>query len=134
MSYSLRLLMLVPEVRALIQSGKLSAGHGRALLQADPVRQVKLARKIVEDQQSVRDAERSGGAAGKKGKEKDRNAKTLGPNAGAFVDKLRHLLGTKVVLKGTESKGVLEIHYMSRQDLDTLGDLLQRGHDAVHGD
>jgi ParB family chromosome partitioning protein len=126
---TLRLLKLDPEVRSLIQSGKLTAGHGRALLQADPVRQVKLARKIVEDQMNVRTVEQTGSST----KKKDKPAKAPSPNVGAFLDKLRHLLGTKVVMKGTENKGVLEIHYMNRQDLDTLGELLQRGYDAVHG-
>jgi ParB family transcriptional regulator, chromosome partitioning protein len=130
---TLRLLKLEPEVRALIQSGKLTAGHGRALLQADPARQLKLAKKIVEDQLNVRAAEQSGATAGKKkDREKDKG-KAPNPNAAAFIDKLRYLLGTKVVLKGSDHKGVVEIHYMSRSDLDNLGDLLQRGHDALHG-
>lgn len=127
---TLRLLKLDPEVRTLIQGGKLSAGHGRALLQMEPSRQIKLARKIVEDQLNVRSAEQSGATSAKK-KEKDR-AKAANPNAAAFVDKLRYLLGTKVVMKGSDQKGVLEIHYMSRTDLDNLGDLLQRGHDSLH--
>lgn len=127
---TLRLLKLDPEVRTLIQTGKLTAGHGRALLQAEPTRQLRLARKIVEDQLNVRHVEQSGTSAAKK---KDKGNKPLSPNAGAFIEKLRYLLGTKVVLKGSESRGVLEIHYMNRHDLDTLGDLLQRGHDSLHG-
>lgn len=129
---TLRLLKLDPEVRTLIQEGKLTAGHGRALLQADPARQLALAKKILDDQLNVRSAEASGATSGKR-KEKDKGQKPLSPNAGAFVDKLRYLLGTKVILKGGENKGVVEIHYMSRGDLETLGDLLQRGHDSLHG-
>lgn len=129
---TLRLLKLEQEVRSLIQNGKLTAGHGRALLQTDPERQVKLARRIVEDQMNVRTVEQTSSSTKKKDKQ-DKPVKAPSPNVGAFLEKLRHLLGTKVVMKGTENKGVLEIHYMNRQDLDTLGELLQRGHEAVHG-
>jgi ParB family transcriptional regulator, chromosome partitioning protein len=130
---TLRLLKLDPEVRTLIQEGKLTAGHGRALLQAEPTRQVKLARKIVEDQLTVRTAEQSGSTAGKRKEKEKEKGKAANPNAAAFIDKLRYLLGTKVVMKGSDHKGVLEIHYMSRNDLENLGDLLQRGHDSLHG-
>lgn len=132
---TLRLLKLDPEVRSLIQSGKLSAGHGRALLQAEPTRQLRLARKIIEDNLNVRNAEQSGGGrlGGGGSRKKDKPAKPPSPNAGAFVEKLRYLLGTKVLLKGSETRGVIEIHYMSRNDLETLGDLLQRGHDSLSG-
>lgn len=126
---TLRLLKLDPEVRALIQGGKLTAGHGRALLQADSGQQLRLARKIVDTQLTVRGAEQSGATVARK---KDKG-KPLSPNAGAFLEKIRYLLGTKVVMKGTENKGVIEVHYMSRSDLESLGDLLQRGHDSLHG-
>jgi ParB family chromosome partitioning protein len=127
---TLRLLKLDPEVRTLIQQGKLTAGHGRALLQVEVTRQLAMARKIIEDQMNVRSAEQKGTAAGKK---KEKAGKPLDPNTGAFLEKLRYLLGTKVVMKGGADRGVLEIHYMNRQDLDTLGELLQRGHDSLHG-
>jgi len=128
---TLRLLKLDPEVRSLIQTGKLTAGHGRALLQVDASQQLKMARKILDSQLTVRGAEQSGAAASARKKDKDKG-KPSSPNVGAFVEKLRYLLGTKVVLKGGETKGVVEIHYMSRADLETLGDLLQRGHDSLH--
>lgn len=133
---TLRLLKLDAEVRAMIQSGKLSAGHGRALLQADPARQLKLAQKILDDQMTVRGAEAKGAGAAKRKETKDamgKGGKPASADAGAYIDKLRYLLGAKVVLKGNDHKGVVEIHYLSRNDLETLGDLLQRGHDSLHG-
>lgn len=128
---TLRLLKLDPEVRTLIQQGKLTAGHGRALLQVEMSRQAAMAKRIIEDQMNVRSAEQKGAPAGKK---KEKAGKPpADPNAGAFLEKLRYLLGTKVVMKGDANKGILEIHYMNRRDLDTLGELLQRGHDSLHG-
>jgi ParB family chromosome partitioning protein len=127
-SNTLRLLKLDGEVQGLIRDGKLSAGHGRAILQSDPSQHARLARKIVSDQLNVRHAEKTGTKKQKRGV--GNNGSTGNPNTDAFIEKLRYLLGTKVVLKGTDHKGILEIHYMNRHDLDTLADLLQKGHDS----
>jgi ParB family chromosome partitioning protein len=120
---TLRLLKLEDELKGMIREGKLTAGHGRALLQMDPKKRVKLARKIVDDHLNVRHAEKSGGRQ----KQPEDGAKPLNPNTQAFLEKLRFLLGTKVTLKGNENRGVLEIHYMHRQDLESLADMLERG-------
>jgi ParB family transcriptional regulator, chromosome partitioning protein len=117
---TLRLLKLDDELKAMIKEGKLTAGHGRALLQTDPKKRLKLAQKIVEDHLNVRRAEKSGARKGD-------GPKPMNPNTQAFLEKLRFLVGTKVTLKGTENKGVLEIHYMQRQDLETLAEMLERG-------
>jgi ParB family transcriptional regulator, chromosome partitioning protein len=117
---TLRLLKLDDELKAMIKEGKLTAGHGRALLQTDPKKRMKLAQKIVEDHLNVRRAEKSGARKGD-------SPKPMNPNTQAFLEKLRFLVGTKVTLKGTENKGVLEIHYMQRQDLETLAEMLERG-------
>jgi ParB family transcriptional regulator, chromosome partitioning protein len=121
---TLRLLKLEDELKALIREGKLTAGHGRALLQTDPGKRLRLAQKIVEDHLNVRRAEKSGA------RKSDMGQKALNPNAQAFVEKLRYLLGTKIVLKGNDTKGVLEIHYMSRQDLEGLVEVLEKGQES----
>ena len=118
---TLRLLKLEDELKVMIREGKLTAGHGRALLQTDPKKRMRLAQKIVDDHLNVRKAEKSGGRG------RPSETKPLNPNAQAFLEKLRFLLGTKVTLKGNENRGVLEIHYMNRRDLETLSDMLERG-------
>ena len=56
---SLRLLKLPEDIRELISEGKLSAGHGRALLSVeDEERQKKITEMILKDGLSVREAER----------------------------------------------------------------------------
>src|SRR5687768_9442334 len=56
---ALRLLKLPDELQALIEEGKLSAGHGRALLMSDdPAAQKAAARTITSQSLSVREAER----------------------------------------------------------------------------
>ena len=116
---TLRLLKLEDPLREMIREGKLSAGHGRALLQADSKKRMKLAQKIVEDNLNVRKAEKSG--ARKEAPKGSRN-----PNTQAFLEKVQLLLGTKVTLRGTETKGVLEIHFMQRGDLEAFADMLER--------
>ena len=57
---TLRLLTLQPEVLALIESGKLSAGHARSLVVvSDPATQVKLAKLAVTKKVTVRDLEKA---------------------------------------------------------------------------
>jgi ParB family chromosome partitioning protein len=116
---TLRLLKLEEPLKAMIREGRLTAGHGRALLQADAKKRMKLAQKIVEDNLNVRKAEKSGTR-----KEASRIARN--PNLQAFLERVQLLVGTKVTLRGTESKGVLEIHYMQRGDLEALADMLER--------
>jgi ParB family chromosome partitioning protein len=125
---TLRLLKLETDVRELIRMGQLTAGHGRALLQTPPGQQLRLARKMVDGQMNVRRAERAGFKKEPRGEDKRDRAGS--PHTRAFLDKLRYLLGTKVVLKGTENRGILEIHYLHTRDLENLGDLLQRGHES----
>ncbi len=120
---TLRLLKLEDDLKRMIREGKLTAGHGRALLQTDPKKRAKLAQKIVEDHLNVRKAEKSGA-------HKSEAAKPVNPNVQAFLERLRFLLGTKVTLKGTENKGVLEIHYMQRQDLEGFADMLEKAQAA----
>ncbi len=126
---TLRLLKLDDEIKEWIRTGKLSAGHGRALLQTDPAQRMKLARKILAEDLNVRNAEKTTAKKPTAGNGSDA-PKALNPNTEAFIQKLRFLLGTKVVMKGSEQRGILEIHYMSRHDLDTLGELLERGHEV----
>ncbi len=121
---TLRLLKLETEIQDWIREGKLTAGHGRALLQSDSTQQMRLAKKIMEDHLNVRHAEKT------IPKRDEPLSKPNNPNTQAFIDKLRYLLGTKVVLKGSENRGILEIHYMSRNDLETLSQLLERGHEV----
>ncbi len=121
---TMRLLKLEPELKDWIREGKLTAGHGRALLKSEPKQRMRLAKKIMEDHLNVRHAEKTGSIKAPV------PVQALNPNTQAYIDKLRLLLGTKVVLKGSDQRGILEIHYMSRTDLDNLSNLLERGHET----
>jgi len=124
-SNAMRLLKLEPEVQQLLQSGKLTAGHGRALIGLPAARQIAMARKIAEEKWNVRDAE--------DGKKPPAPKKTPDPNERALVDRLRLALGTQVTVRGKPGKGVIEVQYMSRDDLSRLIQLFELGAERMTG-
>ncbi len=125
---SLRLMKLHPQVQEWIQEGKLTAGHGRALLQSATSKQEELAKRILDQNMNVRAAEKT------RNQQVQKPTASLTPDLQAFVEKLRFALGTKVSLRGDGKKGVLEIHYFSQEDLENLGRVLAIGSEAAHSE
>jgi ParB family transcriptional regulator, chromosome partitioning protein len=116
----MRLLSLPDAVRQLVETGALSAGHARALLNvADPA---GLAREIVRRGLNVRQAERLA-KAGKAGRSKPAPAKDA--DTAALERDLANLLGLKVNVTFAARGGALTIHYRT---LDQLDDVLRRLH------
>ncbi len=119
----LRLLSLPEQVRVLVESGELSAGHARALLNAhDPL---SLAQTIIKRGLNVRQTEmmvrlqKSGdqpSAPSSRNLEKD-------PDTLALERELSSLLGLKVALASKGKGGAMTITYRT---LDQLDGLLQR--------
>jgi len=118
---TLRLLKLEPEVRDWVREGKLTAGHGRALLQFTGPAQVTRARAVLESALNVREAEKKSGNA------RPRLASAEDADTRAFLDEVRLLTGMKVTLRGTGKKGAIELHYANREDLTNLVETLRRG-------
>jgi ParB family chromosome partitioning protein len=116
---TLRLLRLPEDVRDMVSSGALTAGHARTLITAeDPA---ALARQIVSGGLSVRDAEalsqqRDGGPKKKAGDAPaERNADTV-----ALERRLADALGLTVSLAHGERGGKLEIRYKTLEQLDSI--------------
>ena len=126
----LRLLRLPEDLQELLQAGRLSTGHARTLLGVDRVDvQRRIARKIIEQDLSVRATERlvrlSSGAQRTGVKSAPRQPET-DPNVKAAESKLRRHFGTQVrIVKplGTHS-GKIEIEFYNPGDLDRLYNLL----------
>jgi ParB family chromosome partitioning protein len=123
---SLRLLKLPADIQTLIEEGKLSAGHGRALLLTDDVIvQRRVARSVIEKSLSVRETERavkSSGAHRHKSIIVKNAAAEKDPNFVAAETKLRRRLGTNVSIN-PNTKGLggkLEIEYYNQEDLDRI--------------
>ena len=119
---TLRLLNLTGEARKLVDSGALSAGHGRAILAtANPD---ALAAKIVRDGLSVRQAERlaQAGTIGKSGRRSGQVAASTEKDADtlALERDLEGRLGLKVTIDHTGAGGQVTIRYGSLEQLDDL--------------
>jgi ParB family chromosome partitioning protein len=122
---SLRLLNLNDEVREFIAEGKLSAGHGRALLMAENrIMQLRLARVVIENAMSVRETERAvkkslvGGDKKKAAPPKPKKD----PNVTMAETKLMRRLGTnvKILPKGEGGAGKIEVEYYNKDDLNRI--------------
>ena len=123
---TLRLLKLPGEVQDLLQEGKLTPGHARALLSMSDLRlQVKLGRRIANEGLSVRQVETLVTGQGKRSKVSP-PSKSVDPNVKAAVSELERTLGTKVQFLGSNSKGKILLWYHSAEDLDRLYNLLAR--------
>jgi len=116
---TLRLLRLPEDVRGMVASGTLTAGHARTLITAeDPA---TLARQIVAGGLSVREAEalsqqREVAAKKKSGEAPvERDADTL-----ALERRLSDALGLSVSLAHSERGGKLEIRYKTLEQLDGI--------------
>lgn len=126
----LRLLKLPDDLQELLQVGRLSTGHARALLGADHADvQRRLARKIIEQDLSVRATERlvkqttevrsARRTAITKPQEVDANIR-------AAENKLRRKFGTQVriVQSAGGQTGRIELEFYNQGDLDRLYSLL----------
>ena len=123
---TLRLLKLPEEVQDLLQEGKLTPGHARALLSMSDLRlQLKLGRRIANEGLSVRQVENLVTGQGKRSKVSS-PSKRVDPNVKAAVSELECTLGTKVQFVGSNSKGKILLWYHSAEDLDRLYNLLAR--------
>ena len=123
-SNALRLLKLPPEIRKSIREGKISAGHGRAILQKKTISAMQVFwKKIINESLSVRAAEALVKPLGKV--KKIRKVGVKKGSAKGIEDKLIEIFGTKVKLKPSQVGGSIEIVYFSDDDLDRILDLLQ---------
>ena len=120
---TLRLLNLPNNVKQDLISGRLSAGHARALLGLDSEKEIEtLRREVVKKGLSVRETEDrvrrfKSGAAKAKPAAKDVFIRDV-------EARLKRRLGTKVDLIPHKDGGRMVIHYYSVDDLDRLLDLI----------
>lgn len=125
---TLRLLKLPDEVRKLVTSGALSAGHARALVtSSDPV---ALANRIVKDGLSVRQAEELG--QDRDDQKSKRAPETKGLNfksadTRALEKQVADALGLKLDIRHSDSgKGELRIRYETLDQLEAVCDKLKK--------
>jgi ParB family chromosome partitioning protein len=127
-SNTMRLLKLPENVQTYIHSGKISAGHARALIgQPNPE---ELAHEIVSKGLNVRQIEavrqeQQAKSAGKKGKIKTRARKD--PDTVALEKRLSDSLGLAVEIAHRGRGGSIKIRYKTLEQLDEVTERLERG-------
>ncbi|MGN8967184.1 ParB/RepB/Spo0J family partition protein [uncultured Intestinimonas sp.] len=128
---ALRLLSLPDAIRALLEEGKLSAGHGRALLTVpDSTLQKKLAQKVVQEGLSVRQTEAMAKRLAQAGAEaQEAAAKAADPMKlyrDAAAKELSQRWGRKVSITKGPKKGKVEFEFYNDEDLTELLDKLEQ--------
>ena len=117
---SLRLLSLTPAVRQLVEEGKLSAGHARALLPLSPAMQENAANAVVAGGLSVRQTEALvKKLSAEKKPEKEPDPQRVDYTAAAQRD-LTSRLGRVVRIVSGRKKGRIELEYYGMDDLNDL--------------
>lgn len=124
---TLRLLSLPDDLMQLVEEGQLSAGHARAILGAPSAElQRQAAKRVVEEQLSVRQTEALVKALQKEKREKQKPAgEDLSLYLGELEKELSGRLGRKVKISHRGKKGRIELEYYNSQDLEGLLTLLQ---------
>ena len=124
---TLRLLKLPEEVRAEVASGRLSMGHARALLSlAGESEQLRIARDVIARALSVRETESlvkrlvDGAAPAREAAE----PKRADVHTRAAEDRLKLLLGTKVRIVRSGTRGRIEIDFVSEEELIRIFEVL----------
>jgi ParB family chromosome partitioning protein len=123
---AIRLLKLEPTIQDWIEEGKLSAGHGRALLAVpDPALRMRYAQRAARGGLTVRQIERLA-ARRARGAKTATNEAHLDPNVREAIDELQRHLGTKVILrqKTRMRPGQLVLEYYDDAQLMGLYDRL----------
>jgi ParB family chromosome partitioning protein len=137
---TLRLLKLPEQVRKMVVEGKLSEGHSRALLSLGSESQmIQMAQRIIEGALSVRDTEGvvrssaeaqtapSTASAGSTGAKSGPGSAEPQKSADlkALENEFREIFGTKVIIKGNDTRGMIELFYAGSDSLDRLVHLLR---------
>ncbi len=124
---AVRLLKLEPTIQDWIEEGKLSAGHGRALLAVlDPQLRMRYAQRAARGGLTVRHIERLASRHARGRKEK--TEPHIDPNVREALDELQRHLGTKILLRQRTKlrPGQLVLEYYEDAQLMGLYDRLMK--------
>ncbi len=125
----IRLLELPAPIKNALQSGKVSAGHARALLPlGEELTQVEFLNDILRDGMSVRATERAVAdriTTEDVGGRKTRRSRTSDNQVASLEQELKTALGTNVNIKpGAKGRGKIEIKYGSETEFQRIRQLL----------
>jgi ParB family transcriptional regulator, chromosome partitioning protein len=123
----IRLLSLPAPIQELISEGKLTMGHGRALLGLKNKKNLStLVNRILKESLNVRQLEK---IVGEMNGNVSRETKKPEKKKDVFIKEqetmLRERFGTTVTIKQSKKKGKIELEFFSKEDLDRILELLQ---------
>jgi len=125
---TLRLLKLPQEIQEEIKRGRISYGHGRALLELeDQNQQRRLAQEVIASGLSVRELENL-----IKGQRPRLSKQRMSPKAArdpyvlVLEEELQHILATKVRISKRKKRGHILIEFYSSEDLERIADKIRR--------
>ncbi len=122
---TMRLLQLPEEIQEDLATGKISAGHARALLAVEhEVLQLKILALIKEKGLSVRATEEVVHRFKEGRRKRSRHAALPDPDMQALEDELCRRFETRVKIQAGKKGGKIQISYSSMQDLDRICNLL----------
>jgi ParB family chromosome partitioning protein len=126
---SLRLLELPEEIQSAISSGRITEGHGRALLMIQSIGAMVETWKVVEEKGlSVRETEDLAKAwvRNVSRETRRRGRRRVNPELADLSLQLGDKYSTRVTIVPVGKKGTIQISYYSETDLERLIDLLMR--------
>lgn len=128
---ALRLLSLPKSIRDDLVDGRLTMGHGRAILGlTESADMIKARDKILAEKLSVRDTEQLVKTMGEPVAAKSAPASSqpavIDANLEYLAENMRTLLKTKVRINGTSEAGKIEISYFSASELERILTTIQK--------
>ena len=129
---AVRVLTLPKEIKEMISANTLSVGHAKVLLSlAEPNKQIAFAKKVISEKLAVRKLEKliqqenNPDKSVKAVETFDSGIKTR--LIAGLEEELQKLLGTKVGIDYSDSKGKITIHFYSDDELSQLVDRMREG-------
>ncbi len=133
----MRLLDLTVDIQESVESGRISMGHAKALLQvSEPERRKALCERVLREGLSVRETEKAGreiagpspGAAQRRPRATRAEATASSdPHLRSLQDALQQHFQSRVRILGSVESGRVEIEYGSAEDLDRIARLVLEG-------
>lgn len=119
---AMRLLMLTPPVMEMVEKGKLSAGHARAILSvSEPSKQLAAANEIIKKNYSVRKAEQLAARIARESRQSQEESGEISVDYAAEIsNELSKKLGRKVKLIDGKRNGKIEIEFYGADDREAL--------------
>ena len=119
---AMRLLMLTPPVMEMVEKGKISAGHARAILSvSEPSKQLAAANEIIKKNYSVRKAEQLAARIAREPRQVPEESGEISVDYAAEIsNELSKKLGRKVKLIDGKRNGKIEIEFYGADDREAL--------------